>query len=81
MAAARTNSRQAGVEPFNTVVEADGVGWAVTSLHDGRRYVISRHANRELAQEAATTLNASGNLVDEFCEHDVLPNPDGTFDA
>jgi hypothetical protein len=79
--AARTNQDQTGVEPFNTSVEPDGTGWAVTNRHDGRRYVISRHPNRELAEQAAVALNASGNLTDEFTAHDVLPRADGTFDA
>jgi hypothetical protein len=79
--AARSNPDEHMVEPFNTSVEPDGTRWAVTNVHDGRRFVISRHATRELAEEAAAALNASGNKADEFSEHDVLPRADGTFDG
>lgn len=78
---AEGTNRQIGAEPFNTRVEPDGAAWAVTHAHDGRRYVISRHPTEELARLAATELNASGNRVDEFCDHDVLPRADGSFDA
>jgi hypothetical protein len=78
---ARRDPDQHLVEPFDTSVEPDGAGWAVTNRHDGRRFVISRHPTRELAAEAAAALNASGNKVDEFSERDGLPGPDGTFEA
>lgn len=79
--AERTDRAPTGVEPFNISVEPDGAGWAVTNVHDGRRYVISRHPSRALAEEAAAALNASGNWVDQFSDHDVLPRADGSFDA
>jgi hypothetical protein len=79
--AERADQQPSRVEPFNTGVEPDGAGWAVTNVHDGRRYVISRHPSRELADEAAAALNASGNRVDEFSDNDMLPGADGTFDA
>jgi hypothetical protein len=78
---AEGTNRQIGAEPFNTKVEPDGTGWAVTHAHDGRRYVISRHPTEELARLAAVELNDSGNRVDEFSALDVLPDADGTFES
>jgi L-ascorbate metabolism protein UlaG (beta-lactamase superfamily) len=46
---------------FNTFVEHDGDEWAVCALIDGKRRVISRHANAALAAEAERELNESAN--------------------
>ena len=49
------------VDVFGTTVEVDDEGWCVTTVIDGRRHVISRHATRDLARQAAAEVNESGN--------------------
>jgi L-ascorbate metabolism protein UlaG (beta-lactamase superfamily) len=46
---------------FNTFVEHDGAEWAVCALIDGKRRVISRHANAALAAQAEREINESAN--------------------
>ena len=49
------------VNVFGTEVDLDDEGWCVTTIVDGRRHVVSRHATRDLARQAAAEVNTSGN--------------------
>lgn len=46
---------------LNTAVELVEGDWCVVTLVDGAPHVVSRHADRTLAEDALRELNASAN--------------------
>ena len=62
------------VDNFDVQVEQQEEGWAVVTVADGKRSVISHHPDKDAAEYAATQVDRTANRHSGFTQ--VAPDPE-----